>query len=123
MRQVIHFWVRNVAREFGLEPEDLCGKSLGRHFTVPRQIAMAMAVQDGHTLKAVGRYFGGRDHTTVIHAVRRFDDHLMTHGKRIDTIWRLAQPEALVFRSTRNPDTAPGCARQTERSPEVQLEA
>lgn len=44
-----------------------------RKFARPRQVAMAIAHERGgnRTLQWIGRHFGGRDHTTVLHAVRR----------------------------------------------------
>lgn len=39
-----------------------------------RQAAMAIAYRDGHSSPTIGRAFGGRDHTTVLHAYRALCD-------------------------------------------------
>ncbi len=45
----------------------------------PRQVAMYLAKQlTTRSLPEIGRKFGGRDHTTVIHAVRKIDELMLT---------------------------------------------
>lgn len=61
-----------VARFFGVKVSDLTGPRRTRQVVVPRQIAMYLAREHtGLSLPEIGRSFGGRDHTTVLHAVRR----------------------------------------------------
>jgi chromosomal replication initiation ATPase DnaA len=59
------------ARCHGLTPEDIVGPSRSRRVAHARAVAMylARALTSG-SLEAIGRAFGGRDHTTVLHAVR-----------------------------------------------------
>ncbi len=46
-----------------------------RSIARPRQIAMFLAKQlTQHSLPDIGRRFGGRDHTTVLHAVKKIDE-------------------------------------------------
>ena len=59
-------------RHFGLSPEELLSPGRTARVTWPRQVAMFLARElTGESLPAIGRQFGGRDHTTVLHACRR----------------------------------------------------
>jgi len=63
--------VLTVVDHFGLTPMMLFGRARGSAYTIPRHIAMYLVhTRLGVSVAAVGRYFGGRDHTTVIHAIR-----------------------------------------------------
>jgi chromosomal replication initiator protein len=60
-----------VAEYYNLKPSDLKAKSRTRTIARPRQIAMALAKElTSHSLPEIGREFGGRDHTTVMHACK-----------------------------------------------------
>ncbi|MEX0614697.1 MAG: helix-turn-helix domain-containing protein, partial [Methylophaga sp.] len=51
---------------------DLLAKKRTRSIARPRQIAMALAKElTSHSLPEIGEAFGGRDHTTVLHACRK----------------------------------------------------
>ncbi|WP_369176536.1 chromosomal replication initiator protein DnaA [Streptomyces mutabilis] len=57
---------------FGLTVEDLCGSSRGRQLVTARQIAMYLCRElTDLSLPKIGALFGGRDHTTVMHADRK----------------------------------------------------
>jgi chromosomal replication initiator protein len=57
---------------FGLTVEDLCGTSRGRALVTARQIAMYLCRElTDLSLPKIGAQFGGRDHTTVMHADRK----------------------------------------------------
>jgi chromosomal replication initiator protein len=59
-------------RHFNLSPEELLSPSRATRVTWPRQVAMYLARElTSESLPAIGRHFGGRDHTTVLHALRR----------------------------------------------------
>mgnify|MGYP003347104790 CR=1 FL=1 len=59
---------------FGLPPAHLKQKSNARQIAYPRQIAMYLIKDLTHaSLPEIGRKFGGRDHTTVLHAVRKIE--------------------------------------------------
>ena len=61
-----------VGEHFGLSPEELLSSSRTQRVAWPRQLAMYLARElTGESLPAIGRHFGGRDHTTVLHAWRR----------------------------------------------------
>ena len=61
-----------VARRWGVTPEGLRSKARTKTLTIPRQVAMYLAREvTGSTLPEIGQRFGGRNHTTVLHACRR----------------------------------------------------
>ena len=63
---------KTVAEYFKMRVADLHSKRRSRSITRPRQIAMALAKElTSHSLPEIGDAFGGRDHTTVLHACRR----------------------------------------------------
>ena len=63
------------AEHFGLKPADLVSACRARAVARPRQAAMWLVKQfTTRSLPDIGRRFGGRDHTTVMHAVRRIDE-------------------------------------------------
>jgi len=63
------------AEHFGLKQADLISERRTRAVARPRQAAMWLAKQlTTRSLPDIGRRFGGRDHTTVLHAVRRIDE-------------------------------------------------
>jgi chromosomal replication initiator protein len=61
-----------VGAHFGLSPAELLSTTRVARIAWPRQVAMYLARElTGESLPAIGRHFGGRDHTTVLHACRR----------------------------------------------------
>lgn len=63
---------RRTAKHFGIRLADMTSKRRLRRIARPRQVAMALAYEIcGRSLPVIGREFGGRDHTTVLHAVRK----------------------------------------------------
>jgi len=63
------------AEHFGLKQVDLVSERRNRAIARPRQAAMWLAKQlTTRSLPDIGRRFGGRDHTTVLHAVRRIEE-------------------------------------------------
>ncbi len=64
-----------VSTHFELKPIDLVSARRARAVARPRQIAMYLAKRlTTRSLPEIGRKFGGRDHSTVIHAVRRIEE-------------------------------------------------
>jgi chromosomal replication initiator protein len=60
------------ASYFGLSIDDLCGSSRSRVLVTARQIAMYLCRElTDLSLPKIGQQFGGRDHTTVMHAERK----------------------------------------------------
>ena len=66
---------RTVAEYFNIKMADMLSKRRNRSIARPRQIAMALSKElTNHSLPEVGDAFGGRDHTTVLHACRKIED-------------------------------------------------
>ena len=72
-----------VASFFSLPPEKLIGKGKTMEVANARQIAMFIArYHTTYSLKTIGRFFGGRDHSTVIHSVNKIRED-MAHDSRL----------------------------------------
>ena len=57
---------------FGLSLEELCGDRRSQNIVYPRQVAMYLSRElTDSSLPKIGKQFGGRDHTTVIHATSK----------------------------------------------------
>jgi chromosomal replication initiator protein len=66
---------KTVAEYFRIRVADLLSNKRNRSVARPRQIAMALAKElTNHSLPEIGQMFGGRDHTTVLHACRKVKD-------------------------------------------------
>lgn len=66
---------RTVAEYYKIKIADLLSKSRKRSITRPRQLAMALSKElTQHSLPEIGDAFGGRDHTTVLHACRKMKE-------------------------------------------------
>jgi chromosomal replication initiator protein len=67
---------RAVAESFGMRVAELKQKNNSRQIVVPRQIAMYLAKQlTEASLPEIGRQFGGKHHTTVMHSISKIDQH------------------------------------------------
>ncbi|KAF7774931.1 MULTISPECIES: chromosomal replication initiator protein DnaA [Pseudoalteromonas] len=63
---------RTVAEYYRIRVSDLLSKRRSRSIARPRQVAMALSKElTNHSLPEIGDAFGGRDHTTVLHACRK----------------------------------------------------
>ena len=63
-----------VTRYYNVRLADLQGKKRHKSIAFPRQVCMFLARKNTpYSLEEIGGYFGGRDHTTVLHAVRTVD--------------------------------------------------
>ena len=83
---------RKVCDLFGIRLSDLKAKTRTKAIAFPRQIAMYLARQLTHaSLAEVGRAFGGKDHTTVLHAVDKVQTLLQEDPKLRRTIDGLIQ--------------------------------
>ena len=61
-----------VSQRFGLSITELCGKKKSQNIVYPRQVAMYLSRElTDSSLPKIGRSFGGRDHTTVMHATSK----------------------------------------------------
>jgi chromosomal replication initiator protein len=64
-----------VARHYNVSKNELLSSRRTRAIVRPRQIAMYLAkIMTPRSYPEIGRRFGGRDHTTVLHAVRKIEE-------------------------------------------------
>ncbi len=81
-----------IGRHFNVAKSDLLSPRRARNVVVPRQIGMYLSKKlTSRSLPEIGRRFGGRDHSTVLHAVRKIDGQIRTDEK-------LAKEVALLIR-------------------------
>lgn len=73
---------KTVADYFKIKISELLCKKRNRHLARARQIAMALTKElTNHSLPEIGDAFGGRDHTTVLHACRKVQELMVTDPK------------------------------------------
>jgi chromosomal replication initiator protein len=81
---------RTVARRLGIEEELLRHKTRKQEVVLARQMAMYLCKEmTNHSLKSIGFHFGGRDHSTVIHAIQTIQEDMKLEPllvKRIDEL-------------------------------------
>lgn len=66
--------VKAVSDHYGVDVAEVVSKRRQERVVKPRQIAMMLCKQmTPHSYPSIGRAFGGKDHTTVIHAVRKYE--------------------------------------------------
>jgi len=66
---------KTVAEYYKIKISDILSKRRNRMIARPRQMAMALAKElTSHSLPEIGDSFGGRDHTTVLHACRKIGE-------------------------------------------------
>lgn len=66
---------RRVAEHYNIRLSEMIGPKRLRNFARPRQVAMFLCKQmTSRSLPEIGRRFGGRDHTTVMHGVKRIEE-------------------------------------------------
>ncbi len=77
---------------YDISIENLVSSKRTRNFTVPRQVAMYLSKKfTDNSLKSIGNYFGGRDHTTVIHSCRTIKDLMDTDESFREKVLELQQ--------------------------------
>jgi chromosomal replication initiator protein len=80
------------AAAFGLTCEELLSASREARLAWPRQVAMYLSREHtDESLPAIGRSFGGRNHTTVMHACRRTAERLASDPDAFDIVRRLTE--------------------------------
>ena len=86
---------KRVAEHFNIRLSDMHSPRRARAVARPRQVAMYLAKQlTTRSLPEIGRKFGGRDHTTVMHAVKRIDQLRATDAsfaEDIDLLRRMVE--------------------------------
>ncbi len=82
-RPTVERIVQRVGRYYQVEPRQLQARSRTRQALLPRQVSMYLARQLTElSLQQIGAYFGGRDHSTVLHACRKVEQALV-HDVRL----------------------------------------
>ena len=81
---------RKVAEHYNIRLADMVGPKRVRAIARPRQIAMYLAKQlTLRSLPEIGRRFGGRDHTTIMHGVRKIEELMTTDSQLNDDLLQL----------------------------------
>ena len=76
---------RVVAEYYNIRVSDLHSKRRSRSITRPRQVAMSISKElTKNSLPEIGDLFGGRDHTTVIHACKKVEELKSTDIKMME---------------------------------------
>jgi chromosomal replication initiator protein len=76
-----------VSRHYGVSKHDILSERRHRSVVWPRQIGMYLAKQmTARSLPEIGRRFGNRDHTTVLHAIRKIEGQLSANAQLKDEI-------------------------------------
>jgi chromosomal replication initiator protein len=77
-------------KHFGISADELVSPARAARIAWPRQLAMYLARElTGESLPAIGRQFGGRDHTTVLHAWRRASARIASDGASREAVEKL----------------------------------
>ena len=78
---------RKVSEHYNIRLSEMIGPKRVRNYARPRQVAMYLAKQmTSRSLPEIGRRFGGRDHTTVMHGVRRIEELKITDSQIADDL-------------------------------------
>ncbi|MEN8935653.1 MAG: chromosomal replication initiator protein DnaA, partial [Planktotalea arctica] len=78
---------RRVSEHYNIRLSELIGPKRVRNFARPRQVAMYLCKQlTSRSLPEIGRRFGGRDHTTVMHGVKRIEELKVQDGQIAEDI-------------------------------------
>jgi chromosomal replication initiator protein len=81
---------RVVAEYYKLSPNDLKSKKRTQNIVLPRQISMYIAREiTEYSLTEIGQTFGGRDHTTVMHACKIIEERIRSDPSMDSTIQSL----------------------------------
>jgi chromosomal replication initiator protein len=81
---------QTVAAHFGLKMSEFRSKGRQRDLVFPRQVAMYLCRElTDASLPEIGRYFGGRDHTTVLHSCAKIAHMEETDESVARLLWQL----------------------------------
>jgi chromosomal replication initiator protein len=76
-RPTVERIAQRVGRYFQVDLRQICSRRRSRQVLLPRQVGMYLARQlTALSLEQIGAYFGGRDHSTVLHACRKVEQAL-----------------------------------------------
>jgi chromosomal replication initiator protein len=78
---------RKVAEHYNVRLSDMIGPKRLRTIARPRQVAMYLSKQmTSRSLPEIGRRFGGRDHTTIMHGIRKIEELMAADGQLVDDV-------------------------------------
>ena len=82
---------KEVAAFFNIQVCDLKTKKRHKNIILPRQVAMYLARKlTTHSLPEIGGAFGGKDHTTILHAFKKMEGELNTNKELKEIVERLS---------------------------------
>jgi chromosomal replication initiator protein len=91
-RRTVRDIQQRTCEAFGVSIDQMLSTSRAAPVAWPRQVAMYLARElTDQTLPAIGRAFGGRNHTTVMHACRRTAERIATDRDAYDAVRRLTE--------------------------------
>ncbi len=86
--------LEHVAVTFQAEPSEITGPKRHKEIVWPRQVAIYLAREmTDHSLSSIGKFFGGRDHSTVLHAYNKVSD-LLIEDERV--LWSINDLKAAL---------------------------
>lgn len=86
----VDFIQKSVSEYYGIALDDLKAKTRKKEIVTARQVAMYFCKEfTNHSLKSIGYHFGGRDHSTVIHAVQTVNDIMETDSSFRNSVLEL----------------------------------
>jgi len=81
-----------VCKFYNIEKDDLLGKARKRELVLPRQIAIYLIrEQTNKSLPEIGKIFGGKDHTTILHAQKKIESSVLSDGSLKSDIEQIRQ--------------------------------
>ena len=88
----IDFIQRCVVEEFGISLQDLKTRRRNKQVVFPRQIAMYLSRElTGLSLPEIGEFFGGKDHTTVLHSCKKIKEELLNNPALKERVEKVIQ--------------------------------
>jgi chromosomal replication initiator protein len=88
----IDFIQRCVAEEFGISLGDIKARQRNKRIVLPRQVAMYLSRElTDFSLPEVGEFFGGKDHTTVLHSYNKIKEALKTESPLSEKVDKIIQ--------------------------------
>ncbi len=89
--------IQVVADHFGITPLDICSQKRNKEIVFPRQIVMYLCRDMvGTPLQVIGKFLGGRDHTTIIHGIDKITGELKKNeslGNTIEILMKKINPQ------------------------------
>ena len=81
-----------MSEEFGRSLQELKTKRRNKTIVLPRQVAMYLSRElTDLSLPEIGEFFGGKDHTTVLHSYNKIKEELTKNGELKEKVERLIQ--------------------------------